>query len=155
MDSPESSDDSFAPQTWDSSSYQAPQPPTYPKFPTLAQLAEAPPEPKRRQKGLFEELLAARPEILLQDARENPDSYDSDALEILQQMYDGQKKIESLTQPQQQKLDEATMEFMSATPAQKAPAAPVNVSGVRQPPQAPALPKPIESPMVDAFWWAG
>lgn len=153
----------FSSSTWspsDSSTTRlqpepAPTYPQFPKFPTLMQLVEAPPAlPARRKKGLFEDMLQARPEILLQDAHKNPQSYDQDAYEILYRMHEGKKKFQELTQQEQQALDEATMEYFSATPRQRAPAAPISPSsGYRAAPETAATPTPIEAPSVDAFWW--
>lgn len=120
---------------------------------------QSPPPPlqARRPRGLFEDLLQARPEVLLQDARENPGAYDDDTLEILRRMYENRVAIDDLKEEERRKLNEATGEFFSSTPRQKSPASPATPLRHRavDPPRPPedAEPRGLANE-VDPFWWS-
>lgn len=131
---------------------QAPAPPL-PPTPFL-ELRESP--PKRRQRGVFDELLASRPEVLLQDAQDHPEAYEDDTLLLLEELYQNVREIRDLTEAERRKLDEATVEFFSASPKT---AAPINAPkrGFQIPPaiDVPQPPEDLPDPdVIDAFWWA-
>lgn len=128
---------------------EPPAPPAPPN-PTLVELVE--PLPRRRARGLFADLLSGRPELLLQDAQANPDAYDTDVVELLEQILLNKKDIENLTDEEHRKVDEATTEFFQATPKTSTPA---SSAGGRSPriPDPPRGGVPVDGPVMDAFWW--
>jgi hypothetical protein len=108
------------------------------------------PPPKRRPRGLFQDLLQGRPEALLHDSQEHPDSYSQDELELLQALYEGRRQLAQLTQGEMETLDKAVMEFASSTPKEKPK--PVVVRLQRSP--AAPVEETQDSPEVNAFWWS-
>lgn len=125
-----------------------------PKMPTLLELAEAPPPSagKSRSRGLFDDLLQARPEVLLQDALEHPGAYEEDVVELLKRMTENRHLIDQLSQEEAEKLNLATAEFYSSSPG-KPPVLPrkpkkVVMEAVESPTE-----EPIDIPTQDAFWW--
>jgi len=76
-----------------------------------------------RNRGLFFELLHARPEHLLQDAQTNGKAYDENDLALLQQIYENRDRIAQLTKEETERLNKATAEFYSAKPGPVQPPA--------------------------------
>lgn len=96
-----------------------PEPPAPPSFPTFLQLVEQdrlPPPKSDRPKGLFEELLTARPEALYLHTLEHEGLYEDDVAQLLRELVDGQRTFRSLTLQEQEALDRATFTFATAKP---------------------------------------
>lgn len=119
------------------------------EVPSPFEVIEAP--VKRRPRGLFQDLLQGRPEALLQDAQEHPDSYSPDEIALLQALYEGRKQLVQLTQGEMETLDHAVMEFASSTPNKKEKAKPV-ATPLQRPTTFP-VEAAQDSPAVNAFWW--
>ena len=128
-------------------------PPQPPSVPLPFQLVEQQANP-RRQRGLFDDLLAGRPEAIISDAQDHPDAYDPETVELLQQLMLNKRELDSLTAVEKDKLDQATMEFFSSSPASQKGKATTNGSTAKQE-QPGAAPKqdPVDGPVLDAFWW--
>lgn len=92
-----------------------PPPAAPPSFPTLLELVEdsKQPPPPKKEKGVFEELLRGRVDVLLQDALESRSEYDDEVLALLHELYLNRLKLEELTPEQRLLLDAATMKFFS------------------------------------------
>lgn len=117
--------------------------PRLPKLPTLEEMVvhergeklhplmvtSSPPPPP---KSLFDSLLGGQLEALLQDARSNPQYYDREDLELLEQLAAGVKKLEALTPLESAWLDRATIQFSSFRPPRVPKSAP-----------RPPAPKPV------------
>lgn len=96
-----------------------PEPPAPPSFPTFLELVEQdslPPPRSDRPKGLFEELLTARPEALYLHAREHEELYDDEATQLLHDLVDGRRGFRDLSLKEQEALDRATFTFATAKP---------------------------------------
>lgn len=130
-----------------------PEPPRFPSFQELVQqdaLAQLTPAPKV-SRGVFEELLG-HPEPILQSAVEDPERYDAQALSLLRAIYNNTVRFSDLTPEEKALVNQATMEFFSATPSKPVPPAP---------PMLPTRPRdaeghdaePVDGPVLDAFWW--
>lgn len=99
-----------------------------PRFPTFLELVEAdklPPPKSDRPKGLFEELLNARPEALYLHVNEHLEQFEEGTLPLLYDLVEGGKRFRDLTLEEQGILDRATFHFATDTPrTQKTAAAP-------------------------------
>jgi hypothetical protein len=96
-----------------------PEPPAPPIFPTFLELVEQDrlPLPRSdRPKGLFEELLAARPEALYLHGLEHEGLYDDETAQLLHELVSNQRAFRSLTLKEQELLDRATFDFATARP---------------------------------------
>jgi hypothetical protein len=100
---------------------QPPDPPLPPKFPEIYELLDEPMAPPRRQKGLFEELLHNRADILLSDAQAHEGKYSDDVVSLLTDLYTKKKKVEDLQPEERQLLDEATLFFAQYDDPDKKP----------------------------------
>ena len=123
-----------------------------PRLPNLLELVEQEKTPaKSRSRGLFEDLLQARPEVLMQDALEHPEAYDDDVIELLRRMVENREGVIALGDDEAEKLNLATAEFFSASPGKKKEVAktPGRVRGI---PSAPVV-EPMDLPSNNAFWW--
>jgi hypothetical protein len=106
----------------------AEKPVSFPKFPTvdqilqhaagvshpLLQLTEA--KPKREPQSLFQGLLGGDAAALIQDSTEHPEKYSPAALQLLSDLAAGAKGVKSLTRAEALLLNQATIDFASATP---------------------------------------
>ncbi len=103
--------DFLALNTW--SSLEAnPQTPTFPTFSELVKKEEEDQrKPKTvRQKGLFEALIGD-PRILYQELLEDPNRFDSDAAQVIQELSVGIRQLSDLTHAELELLNEATLDF--------------------------------------------
>jgi hypothetical protein len=94
-------------------------PPEPPRFPTFLELVEhdrLPPPKSDRPKGLFEELLTARPEALYLHALEHEGLYDDETTQLLHELVDGRRSFRDLSLQEQEALDRATFTFATAKP---------------------------------------
>lgn len=131
----------------------------FPKFPTIFELARTAPLPpaKTHPPGLFEMYMNKEPGHILQDAT-TENRYDDQALSLLGDLQQGNKKWEQLTPEERGMLDEAALEFFH--PPKKIQPKPLPSSLAPSPPtvrtQDGELPRvdPVEGPVMDAFWWA-
>jgi hypothetical protein len=86
--------------------------PALPKFPTpfaLTQSAETNAEPKRRE-GLFTALIGD-PAVLYQEYLEEPEKFNPELGDLLQQLIAGQKKLDELRPSEMGQLDAAVLDF--------------------------------------------
>lgn len=91
-----------------------PKPAPPPSFPTLLGLAEASTEsPPPVERGLFQEVLRGRADILLEDAQLAKEKYDEETRELLIDLYTGRKKLDGVTADQRRLLDDATLALLS------------------------------------------
>lgn len=141
-----------------------------PRFPQLQDLVDpntfqlldpAPMAPPARLVGLFEGLLQDHVELLADDVLSHPERYSPDAVKLIDELMQGQKKVKSLADRERELLDRATLDFATFVPPKEVPPArrtqraPVKrrkteddeaelaVPGVDTPPET-------EAP---AYWW--
>ena len=95
-----------------SKGYEAPQPPTFPKFFDLVQnetsAQDAPKKP--RATGLFSALIGDV-RILYQELLEDPGRFDERAAELLQNLSSGGQQLSTLTPEEMDVLDAATLDY--------------------------------------------
>jgi len=103
-----------------------------------------------RSRGLFEDLIQSRPEVLLQDALEHPGAYDEDVIDLLSRMVENRKL--AITDDEVEKLNLATAEFFSASPGKPKEKPKTTVQMPRRVPTAP-VEEPMDIPSQNAFWW--
>lgn len=98
-----------------SSEMQGLPPPVFQPFPSLDELAAAPPESARREVGLFEGMLGDRAEAMYVDALEHPEKYDDGMKALLEDLVHRMRKP---TDAERARLDAAVLDFV-ATPRPK------------------------------------
>lgn len=153
----------------------------FPKFPTISQLAAEETAPKlqlapysflrfpnlfelasaeetaeaKRPKGLFEELLGGRSDILFQDAQQHRDRYDETTLALLQDLVTGKRRREELTKEEREMLDQAVCDFASYVPpkeTKRTPKIEVRQSALKtEAPEHADIDIPAGTP--NAYWW--
>lgn len=124
------------------------------KFPSLMELVDKPEPSARssRSRGLFEDLLQSRPEVLLQDAHQHPGAYDEDVVALLERMVENRGVINELEPADAEKLNRATAEFFSASPSTKSAPRPESKRVAIKPVDSPEE-KPMDIPSDNPFWW--
>lgn len=138
--------------------------PAPPKFPTFAELAQVVTTPPPIQKsGLFQQLLGGQTQVLWQDLLKDPDKYEPEVQQLLQEILSGQKSLQALMPEENQLLDRATLDFAQAskTPQPEKDRPPRSQAGeelpdkaiMREAEEGPPLPIPTGADGLDAFWW--
>jgi hypothetical protein len=119
------------------------------------ELGEAP-----KPQGLFSALLKDHVEILATDAIEEPEKYNPEAVELLNEMLGGKKSPQSLTDSERRLLDQATLDFATYTPRKQAVPAPSRALPARAAKETESTEDAEPIPGVDvpvteapAFWW--
>lgn len=124
-------------------------------MPALAELVAETRAPKltERPKGMFEDLLNAKPEALYLHALEHSADFEQ-ALPILRDMVDGDKKFSDLTLDEQKLLDLATVEFATYTPKTQRPRVPIHQQVKQEPTEPPPIPG-VDVPEANPnpYWW--
>lgn len=102
---------------------------------------------------MFEELLSGRPEPILQSAAEELERYDPRAVSLLRALHHNTARFSDLTLEEKELVNQATMEFFSATPAKPAPPPPPLVRPPRAVDEEGHDVEAVDGPVLDAFWW--
>jgi hypothetical protein len=121
-----------------------------PKFPSSFELIE-PPQQAPRPKGLYEELLGARPEAIYLHALAHADTYEPEALPLLLELVNGQRSFKEISLEEQQVLDRACFDFATFSP--KKPMLPRKQENVA--PSEPMSPPTVDLPegSLPPYWW--
>lgn len=94
----------------------APQPPRFPSFNEL--LSQPEPEVQRRREGLFSTIIR-NPAILYREYLEHPDMFQEETAHLLTKLVGRQKSLDSLSEEELKKLDEAVVSFLQYRPKKK------------------------------------
>jgi hypothetical protein len=125
------------------------------KTPTFFELVEENRAPAQtdRPKGLYEDLLNARPEALYLHAIEHKEDF-NEVLPLLNELVNG-KSFKDITLEEQKALDAATMEFVTYVPSKKKDAlrslTRISVTVPTEPPPIPGVDVPEGT--VRPYWW--
>lgn len=129
------------------------------RFPTLAELAnETTPLPPSKPQTLFN--MVGDPALLFSDLLDNPEKYGEGVDELLQQLVQGQKKLEELNAQEMQLLNNAAVAFVQAPNRKAAPIPARRRAQPAEPEEADldehGAPMPTEElvlPEAPSFWW--
>lgn len=131
--------------------------PSFQDFANLDAVVQLARRPSRREPSLFEQYMGSRPENILQSANEDPSRYDEHAISLLRAMYSGLTSYDKLTTTEQQLVNGAAVEFLSPTVKPKVETKKPVLRTVenQELEEGESLPiaKPIDGPVLDAFWW--
>jgi hypothetical protein len=128
------------------------------RFPTLAELAnETTPAPPSKPQTLFN--MVGDPALLFNDLLDNPEKYGEGVDTLLQQLVQGQKKLEDLNAQDVQLLNNAAVSFVQA-PSKKAAPLPRRRVQPAKPEEsdldehgAPVPSEELVLPEAPSFWW--
>lgn len=142
----------------------------FPSFPTVqelldvknphpfVQLAEplAPPSPTR---GLLQELLGGRLDVLIHDAYANPSRYDGDTRSLLDLLGNDPKYIQKMTEDEQLMLNRAVIDFAAFKPkektAAKLPLKPKPTTPGEDSGRGPQVEEDGPGGTMSPYWWLG
>jgi hypothetical protein len=133
------------------------EPPTFPSFPTLKEMAEERERAQKREEtGLFDGLLGGNVGALYEDWIRHPDKYERRTSELLTQLASGSRSLKELTPEERRLLDSAVVAYAQAPALRRAPR-----RALSQPKQARKRTKRVEPvpgrdvPITEMppYWW--
>lgn len=134
--------------------------PKAPCFDDLVPKALEPPQPTLadppKPVGIFVEMLGGEPAHLLLASRRHPDEFSPDVVDLLNGLYVGTHKVETLTPTELQLLDKATVQYLTTnwqSPSKQARRQPVRKT-IQEPTAAPTIAASSEQDL-PSFWWLG